>query len=93
MSGVLEYLLDGRSIKGTYLEKRLIDATKDSKAAVLYKPRSGKISHDLSKFTEDQIKRFETMTGDTPYFYRYSDPTSKYCFFTPEEQTPDKPNY
>jgi len=54
LEGILAFLVDGRDIKGTYLEHRLNEATKkDSKAGVLYKPRSGKVTHDLSKFTEE----------------------------------------
>jgi hypothetical protein len=77
--------LDGRDFKGTYLEHRLIRATKDSKASVLYKPRSGKVSHDTSKFTPEQLEKFAKLGGDAPYFYRMSDPTSKYCYWPHEE--------
>ena len=86
MEGILTFLLDGRDIKGTYLEHRLNEATKkDSKAGELYKPRSGKVTHDTSKFTEAHLARFDELAGDNPYFYRFSDPSYRYCYWPAEE--------
>jgi hypothetical protein len=40
LMGILTFLLDGREIKGTYLEQRILQCTAPgSKASFLYKPR------------------------------------------------------
>lgn len=93
LDGVLRFLLDGREIKGTYLEERLNKATSDSKAAVLYKPRTGKSAHDVSKFTKEQLARFDTLLADNPYFYRMSDPTTNHCHWPAEEKIEGKDNF
>jgi len=43
------------------------------------------VTHDVSKFTEEQLKRFDSYILDNAFFYRFSDGTSKFCFWPPED--------
>ncbi len=93
LSGILSFLFDGKDLKGTYLEQRLERAVADSSSGVLYKPRQGKVAHDTSRFSEEIRKRVDYPESDNPYFFRVSDPTSKFFFWPAEEQVPERINY
>jgi hypothetical protein len=49
--------------------------------------------HDLSKFSEKHIKGFDGSSSDYAYFFRFSDPTSKYFYWPAEEVVPERDNY
>ena len=53
LNDVFRFIFGQESIEGTFLEKRIIEVTmQGTKSNTVYKPRSGGINYNASKYTE-----------------------------------------
>ena len=95
LEGIMKFILDLEDLEGTNVERRIKEViAAGDKATHLYalKDTTGKMTANVEKYNEEQVKYIKDKFGDMLYFFGYTNhpeqenPTALYEF---DEHTPE----